>query len=50
MLLIHTLIEPNTDPASREVGFGVVRSDLSKKPAYCTLALAWARLRRLLTL
>jgi hypothetical protein len=41
MLIVHTLVDPPADPASRETGFGVVRSDLSKKPGYCALALAW---------
>ena len=41
MLLVHTLVDPPADPTSREAGFGVVRADLSKKPSYCALALAW---------
>ena len=42
MLIVHTLIDPPTDPGSRETGFGVVRPDFSKRPSYCALALAWA--------
>ena len=42
MLLVHTLVDPPAAPTSREAGFGVVRSDLSKKPSYCALGLAWA--------
>ena len=42
MLLIHTMVDPQLGPASQESGFGVVRSDLSRKPAFCVLALAWA--------
>lgn len=42
MLLVHTLIDPPRGATNPETGFGVVRSDLSKKPAYCALALAWA--------
>ena len=37
-ILIYTLIDP-WDPATRsEDGFGIVRGDLSEKPAYCALA------------
>jgi hypothetical protein len=44
----HTLIEPKgypgstrvDDPRDSEVGYGVVRKDLTPKPAYCALALA----------
>lgn len=38
-VLIHTLIDPYDDPAIPNAGFGVLRGDLSEKPAYCTLAL-----------
>ena len=42
----HTLIEPKgypgsprvDDPRDAEVGYGVVRKDLTPKPAYCALA------------
>jgi exo-beta-1,3-glucanase (GH17 family) len=42
MVLIHTLVEPPGDPNSPETGFGVVRSDMQAKPAYCILREAWA--------
>jgi hypothetical protein len=41
MLLVHTLVEPPLGPESRETGYGIVRADLSLKPVYCGLALAW---------
>jgi polysaccharide biosynthesis protein PslG len=37
-ILIHTLIDPYNDPRDPESGFGVLRSDLREKPAYCALA------------
>jgi hypothetical protein len=41
-VLVHTLIDPGDahDPANTEAGFGIVRGDLSVKPAYCPLARA----------
>ena len=42
MLLVHTLIDPSLGLINPESGFGIVRSDLSRKPAFCVLALAWA--------
>lgn len=39
-VLIHTLIDPYDDPAKPNSGFGVVRGDLTEKPAYCALARA----------
>ena len=40
-ILIHTLIEPQPQHTSPEnVGYGVVRGDLSPKPAHCALAKA----------
>ena len=41
MVLIHTLIERNRAVFDPERGYGVITSGLRKKPAYCTLALAW---------
>jgi hypothetical protein len=37
-VLIHTLIDPYDDPGDPQSGYGVVRKDLSEKPAYCALA------------
>ena len=38
-VMFHTLIEPEGDPsASAGPGYGIVRGDLSPKPAYCALA------------
>ena len=37
-ILVHTLIEPPASAASPERGFGIVRPDLSPKPAYCAIA------------
>jgi hypothetical protein len=38
-VLFHTLIEPTGDPGlSPGPGYGIVRGDLSRKPAYCALA------------
>jgi GH35 family endo-1,4-beta-xylanase len=37
-ILIHTLIDPTDDAGDPESGFGVLRGDLSEKPAYCALA------------
>lgn len=36
-VIFHTLIDPLDDPANPEAGFGIVRGDLSRKPAYCAL-------------
>ena len=38
LVAIHTLVEPLADPANSEAGYGLVRGDLSPKPAYCALA------------
>ena len=39
-VMFHTLIEPEGNPAlSAGPGYGIVRRDLSPKPAYCALAL-----------
>jgi hypothetical protein len=35
-IMVHTLVEPDRD--GRERGFGLVRPDLTPKPAYCALA------------
>ena len=35
---IHALVDYGTDPANREHNFGLVRKDLSIKPAYASLA------------
>lgn len=40
MILVHTLIEPKRGLLDRETGFGVVRSNLHPKAAYCQLARA----------
>jgi hypothetical protein len=42
-IVFHTLLEPTWVPGASEAGFGVVRSDLSPKPAYCALALELGR-------
>jgi polysaccharide biosynthesis protein PslG len=36
--LVHTLIDLSDDPADPRSGFGIVRGNLSAKPAYCALA------------
>lgn len=43
MVLFHTLIEPNHDPAGPDPGYGVVTAGLRRKPAFCSLAVAWGR-------
>ena len=40
MLLIHTLVDRWSDQLNPESGFGIVRTDLSRKPAFCVIALA----------
>ena len=38
-IIFHTLIDPSIFPAaSSESGYGVLHTDLTPKPAYCTLA------------
>jgi polysaccharide biosynthesis protein PslG len=39
-VIVHTLVDPRNDPGDRESGFGVLRPDLSAKPAYKALARA----------
>lgn len=39
-VLIHTLIDPFDDAALPNAGFGVIRGDGSRRPAYCALARA----------
>jgi hypothetical protein len=39
-IVFHTLIDVGNDPFDPETGYGVLRSDLSPKPAYCALAAA----------
>ena len=39
-ILIYTLIEPIDPQTKSPDGFGIVRHDLSPKPAYCALAMA----------
>ena len=41
MVLIHTLIEFGEGATDKEMGYGIVRPDLSLKPAYCALAREW---------
>jgi hypothetical protein len=41
MVLFHTAIDPPFGELNPETGFGVARSDLSPKPAFCTLSRAW---------
>ena len=36
-LVFHTLVEPTWLGSSGEAGYGVVRADLTPKPAYCAL-------------
>jgi hypothetical protein len=43
-VLVHTLVDPAARQG-RELGFGVLRSDLSAKPAFCALAYAVTGLR-----
>lgn len=42
MVLIHTLVEPSRSLLDPELGYGVLTSDHTPKPAYCTLSSAWA--------
>jgi hypothetical protein len=42
-ILINSLVDQLADPG--ENGFGLVRADLSRKPAYCALAMAVRKLR-----
>ncbi len=37
-IMFHTLVEPPTESWDAETGYGIVRRDLSPKPAYCSLA------------
>jgi polysaccharide biosynthesis protein PslG len=37
-IILHTLIDNGTDPADPETGYGIVRRDLTRKPAFCALA------------
>ena len=37
-VMVHSLIEPDRDASDPETGFGVLRRDLSAKPAFCALA------------
>jgi hypothetical protein len=39
-VVVHTLVDVATRTQGREVGFGVLRADLSAKPAFCALAQA----------
>jgi hypothetical protein len=40
LVLVHTLIEPRGSRLDMEVGYGLLRGDLSPKPAYCRVARA----------
>jgi hypothetical protein len=39
-IVVHTLIERPLSTGATEVGYGLVRPDLTPKPAYCSLAVA----------
>lgn len=39
-VIVHTLIERPASTGAGEVGYGLVRGDLTPKPAYCRLAVA----------
>lgn len=39
-VIVHTLIDPVVRDTASEVGFGVLRSDLSAKPSFCALRTA----------
>jgi hypothetical protein len=41
MVLFNTLVESPRGAANPETGFGVVATDLRKKPAYCALGASW---------
>jgi hypothetical protein len=41
MVLVHTLIDPPLGDANPETGFGVLTSELARKPGYCALAQVW---------
>ena len=45
-IIFHTLIDPPGDGLSPEHGYGLLRSDLRRKPAYCALAKAVRKLER----
>jgi polysaccharide biosynthesis protein PslG len=42
-VFFHTLVEPPFGPGSADTGYGIVRADLSPKPAFCALAAEWGR-------
>lgn len=37
-VIFHTLVDPGGAPDDPEAGFGILRRDLTPKPAYCALA------------
>jgi hypothetical protein len=38
MFLVHTLVDPGSDGGDPEAGYGLVRADGRRKPAFCALA------------